>query len=145
MTKSNRQKGFTLIEIVMVIILLGILAGVALPKFRDLSTGAHDAAIDGIFGAVNSSLSIAIANLKAVPTESGEASGSFKFDVYDSVTLTGDLSLANWSEGVDNNASDATFEVRSGKSGAGRTATVTYVVDSAGSPSLSMGATAAWL
>jgi len=136
MFNTNGQKGFTLIEIVMVIILLGILAAVAVPKFIDLSDDAHDAAIDGAFGAVNSALSIAIANLKAVPTEASGVSG-FDQNVYNNVTLSGDLNFANYAVGA-----DVTFDIQSGVAGAGRTATVTYSVV-AGSPSLSMGAKAA--
>lgn len=135
MSKFREQKGFTLIEIVMVIILLGILAAVAIPKFVDLSTDAHDAAIDGAFGAVNSALSIAIAKMKAVPTEASGLSG-FDQNVYDNVTLSGNLAFANYAVGA-----DVTFDIRSGAAGAGRTATVTYSVVS-GSPNLTLGAKA---
>jgi len=59
---GTNQKGFTLIELVMIIVILGILAAVAIPKYQDLSDEAKEAAARGSLGAVRSAITIYYAN-----------------------------------------------------------------------------------
>ena len=56
---SRKEKGFTLIELVMVIVILGILAAFALPRFADLGGDARLATLDGARGTVKSAAAIA--------------------------------------------------------------------------------------
>jgi MSHA pilin protein MshA len=58
----SKKKGFTLIELILVIAILGILAISALPKFLDVSTQAKQASRDGVVGAVRAGIALYRAN-----------------------------------------------------------------------------------
>lgn len=55
----QRQSGFTLIELVMVIVILGILASFAVPRFADITTDARVSAVRGLEGSVRSAAALA--------------------------------------------------------------------------------------
>lgn len=59
---KKQQSGFTLIELIMVIVILGILSAFALPRFADLGSDARESSLEGLAGSLRSASAIAHAS-----------------------------------------------------------------------------------
>ncbi len=113
-SKKNIQAyGYTLVELVVVIVVLGVLAAVALPKFVNMATDARKASLEGLKSALISAANMAnikcqfdsscslladggtfpktIINGKTIYFHYGYPSGWGKFGVDDGVGSVGDL------------------------------------------------------
>lgn len=62
MFNIRNQRGFTLVELVIIIVILGILAAVAIPKYQDLSSEAREASARSSLGSLRSGITIFYAN-----------------------------------------------------------------------------------
>lgn len=73
---KHKQKGFTLIELVVVIAILAILAAFALPRFAQLSEQAHRSSIQGTAGALSAGVALAKAQWVGNGANTSEAARS---------------------------------------------------------------------
>lgn len=83
MNKST-QSGFTLIELVVVIVILGILAAIALPRLISMEGEARTAVADSLFNSVRSASNMVYAKVASAGQLS---SGSYNVDLGDGVTV----------------------------------------------------------
>ena len=66
---KRMQAGFTMIELIVVIVILGVLAAVAMPKFVDVSGEAKAAALQGVAGAATSAMNVNYGARKVAPAK----------------------------------------------------------------------------
>src|SRR5687768_3813539 len=61
-----KKKGFTLIELMIVVAIIGILAAIAIPKFADLIRKSNEGATKGNLGAIRSAMSIYYGDMEGI-------------------------------------------------------------------------------
>ncbi len=104
----KRSAGFTLIELVIVIIILGILAVTAAPKFLNLQKDARTSTLNGLKAAMESSSSIVYSKAVIKGLETSSAAAVDGIDTkygYPTATADGignalDLSTGDWASGA---------------------------------------------
>jgi prepilin-type N-terminal cleavage/methylation domain-containing protein len=78
----NKQKGFTMIELMIVVAIIGILAAIALPKFADMIEKSREGSTKGNVGALKSANSIYYGDQQGVWPETLDAKPAFRYSLY---------------------------------------------------------------
>ncbi|MFT5170484.1 MAG: prepilin-type N-terminal cleavage/methylation domain-containing protein [Candidatus Marinamargulisbacteria bacterium] len=107
MASNNSEKGFTMIELVVVLVLIGLIAGIAIPKYLDVTTNAKEKTLKGSITSIRDAVhmhyaksiqdgTVAFPSLNATIFQDG----SVPADVYtptNSVTLTTENPISTFS------------------------------------------------
>ena len=95
---AGNEKGFTLIELIVVIVLLGILGAVAIPKYMDMTTEAYRATANGLFaaarGAATMNYAKHLSNSTVTPVTNDAAGATYLLSLIDASSEYGTITTA---------------------------------------------------
>ena len=106
----QRQRGFTLIELVVVIVILGVLAAIALPRFMNATNDAHVAAVKGTGGALAAGVALVRSQWELDRVRSSDpldSDGNPNTDVVGFGAGNVDVNAAGWPVGISASGSAA--------------------------------------
>ncbi len=92
-TMARAQQGFTLIELVIVIIILGLLAATALPRFINVTEQAENVSVEGVAGGFASAVGLVRAQWEVSGRPNGNVGTGITTVNYDNVTIGVDGTL----------------------------------------------------
>lgn len=92
--RHRREKGFTLVELIIIIVILGILAAVAIPRYIDMRAEASDSTARAILGGLRDAATLAytnrIVNLSTAPIDMTAVLDHAQVSGYDTYSISTD-------------------------------------------------------